>query len=88
MNRKNRERRDAVEGWKAWEHDQLPLRRYEATECFQVVNTDVVEARTEDDAKEIIERNFYARDAEKLVPTENRAKGKMHSVLDAELLES
>jgi hypothetical protein len=77
MGRKS-QRREAIEGWKEWEHDQLPLQRFEVHEHFQVANIYVVEARSEEEACEMIEQHFY-RDAG-LQPVSTTRKGKHHHV--------
>lgn len=72
MSRKGRERREAAQAWKEWEHEQLPLKRFRVGTYHQVSNTYVVEPRTTEEAEAMVVR---MRDRDELPePFETRDK--------------
>lgn len=83
MSRKGRERREGVQAWKQWEHEQLPLKRFKVDTYHQLTNTYVVEARTEQEAKELV----YGMQCRDELPEPIATREKHHNVLWASEVE-
>lgn len=79
MSRKGRERREGAQAWKDQEHEHLPLKRFEVHAYHQVSNTYVVEARTEQEAEDLV---VAMRDFGKL-PEPIATREKHHGIMGA-----